>query len=91
MQRRPTVGPGSRWPPFGNVSPEQFQKWARVRHSSGKGGKDGEWRVGVGMCRGAVVRGKGRGGKGWGVDYLGLASASTYRHYVMNLKRMKVL
>jgi len=42
MQRRPTVGPGSQWPPFGNVSPEQFPNWVRVQHC--KGGKHGEWR-----------------------------------------------
>ena len=31
MQRRPTVGPGSQCPPFGNVSPEQFPNWVRVQ------------------------------------------------------------
>ena len=45
MQRRPTVGPGFQWPPFGSVSLEQFPSWARVRHC--KGGKHGERRVGV--------------------------------------------
>ena len=43
----------------------------RVRGS----GMHGEWRdeQGADMCRGAVVRGKGRAGEGWGVDYLRLA------------------
>ena len=32
MQRRPTVGRGSQWPPFGNVPPELNPNWVRVRH-----------------------------------------------------------
>ena len=45
LQRRPTVGPGSQWPPFGNSSPGQFPNWVRVRHC--KGGKMGSGGVGV--------------------------------------------
>jgi 1,4-dihydroxy-2-naphthoyl-CoA synthase len=33
---------------------------------------------------------KGGDVRGWGSDYLGLASASTCRHCIMNLKRMGV-
>ena len=58
MQRCPTAGPGSQWPPCGNGSPEQFPHWVRVQHC--KGGKDGERRGGV---EGIIV---GRSGSGNG-------------------------
>ena len=50
MQRRPTVGPGSQWPPCGNVSPEQFPNWVRVRHC--RGGQMGGG--GIGKVRSCV-------------------------------------
>ena len=56
MQHRPTVGPGSQWPPSGNVSPEQFPNWVRVQHC--KDGKHGERRGGVG---GGIVGDSGSG------------------------------
>ena len=68
MQRRPTVGPGSQWPPFGNGSPEQFPNWVRVQHC--KGGKHGRWRVGYGIARGKwgewVWGGRGMVGESFG-------------------------
>ena len=68
MQRRPTVGPGSQWTPFrwclpGTIS--KLGKGATLQRGQNMG-SEGEVRgERSGMCRGAVVRGKGRG---WRVD-----------------------
>ena len=71
MQRRPTVGPGSQWHPFGNVSPEQFPNWVRVQHC--KGGKHGEvggWGE-YGIAKVASMGSMGR----WEVTLVTLASS----------------